>query len=580
MNDFFIKHPFLHYVTRHPRAVALGIFSLIITNFLDGIYPLIIKEIIDSLEKKIQFDKISQLTIIFFLTLLTLSLTRYLWRLGFGYFGHSVGENLRGLLFNKFLSLDAPFFNRRPIGELISLITSDVNSFKHAVGPGLLVFADGVIITIIIIPIMLSIQWTWTIKTLFFLPFIPILIWATMRAIHKNFKIQQENFGNLTAQAQETLFGIRVIKSYSLEDIRNKQFESLSLTYQKSCEKVALYDSIYGPIMEVGVAMSAVILLFVAQDDLLSGAVTIGSFVAFHRYIQKIVWPLTALGLGLSMFQKGWTSFDRIKEVFLTEPQIKNNGLLKLTEFKSLEFRQVYFKYSDELPWALENINFKITQKDRLAITGPVGAGKSTLVQLLLRIYPLTKGQILINEIEYQDYDLESLRNILLLNPQESFLFSDTIQSNLSLASSASLPLEVSQKLLNTVDLMNEVNKLPEGLQTQIGEKGVNLSGGQKQRMSIARGLAKNSEVIILDDSLSAVDTKTESKIAEELNINNQTQIIIAHRLTSIENCSHLLVLKNGVQEIFGEYSKVAAHSPTLQNMLEIQKNLPQEKSI
>lgn len=572
IDSFLLKHPFWFYVRSHPRAVALGLISLVVTNLLDGLYPLLLKEGLDLVEKKSDLSEISRVSMTFFALMVSLAFTRFLWRLGFGYFHSKAAEHLRTTLFNHLTKMSSHFFNKNPVGELMSLITNDVQSFRHAIGPGLLVVADGVIIIPVILPIMIHLNWDWTWKSLIFLPFVPFFIWKVMRTIHKKFKIQQGKFSTLTGFSQESLAGIRVIKSYALEDRRNEQFSKLSKNYEESCNDVALIDSVFGPIMEIGMASGAVILLFIAKDDLMSGAVSIGTFVAFHRYIGKMIWPMTALGLGLSMFQKGWASFDRIKEVLLKESDVEDLGKFELQHFDSLEFKNVSFQYPESNFKVLKDINFKLYRGETLGITGPVGAGKTTLMSLLLRLYPLKEGEILVNGMNINECTLESLRGIFLLIPQEAFLFSDTVENNLSFALSSKMEKDKSAALLELVDLKNEIENLPEKEQALLGEKGVNLSGGQKQRLTLARGMAAVSKVLILDDSLSAVDTKTEENIEKTLTQSKeQSRIIIAHRLSSLKGTHKILVLKDGQVEAFDHFEKLKSLSPTFANLVAMQ---------
>lgn len=567
-----IKKPLWFYIKRHPRAVAVGMVSLLATNFLDAIYPLLIKEGLDQIEAKASLDDLGRTTFALFAIMASLAITRYGWRMGFGYFHTQSGEHIRRKIFNHLSSMTPQFFQKNTVGELMSLLTNDVQSFRQAIGPGLLILADGFMMAAMILPIMLSLNASWTLQTLIFLPVVPFLTWKVLRLIHMRFKEQQEKFAEITGFAQENISGIRVIKSYSLEQLRLRQFQKMSSEFETKCNRVAIVDSLYGPAMEFGVASGAVILLFIAQNDLVTGATTIGTFFAFHRYIQKMVWPMTALGMGLSMFQKGWASFDRIKDNLMTQPLIQDSGTAQLTEIQSIELKNVTFSYPDSQFPSLQNISFTLRAGEQLGILGSVSSGKSTLLQLLLRFYEPQSGQILINGHELSHYTLQSLREQMTLIPQENFLFSDTVIENLSFARSTSLQEAEIETLLETVDLTDEIKNLPEQLQSQLGEKGVNLSGGQKQRIAIARGLARSGSLLILDDTLSAVDTKTEAKVKRLLKDHPcRTKIIVAHRLSSLEGSQKILVLRDGQKEFFGTLAEAEVHSPTYLNIQKLQ---------
>nr|WP_168196541.1 ABC transporter ATP-binding protein [Bdellovibrio sp. ZAP7] len=546
---------------------------LLFTNALDGIYPLVMKQIIDSIEARAPMSEVTKTCMIFALVMASLAATRLGWRAFFGKFHTYAAEDIRRRIFNHLTSLGPNFFHKNQVGELMSLLTNDVQSFRQAIGPGLLILADGVIIIAIVFPIMVMMNWSWTWKVLIFLPLVPLMIWKVMKLIHTNYKIQQDRFSELTGVAQETVGGIRVIKSFSQEHNRTQLFNGVSAAFEKACNKVAKVDSLFVPVMEFGVTSGSVILLFVAKDDLYAGTVTIGTFFAFHRYIQKMVWPMTALGMGFSMMQKGYASFERIKDVLKTDTDIPDNGKIEITRFEKLEFRNVSYKHQSSTVYALKNVSFTLKAGESLGIMGPVGAGKTTLLHLLTRLYPLTEGEILVNGHAIEDITQESLRKTFLLVPQEAFLFSESISENVSFGLTERASDQDILRMTETVDLTREIQSLPHQFESQLGERGVNLSGGQKQRLTIARGLIMKTPVLILDDSLSAVDTRTEKAIENELGKDkgSMSRIIVAHRLSSLKTVDRLLILRDGEVEALGTYQEVLKASPTFQKTVSIQ---------
>lgn len=572
-NTLLLNRPLWYYIKNNPRAFSLGMFFLIITNALDGVYPLIMKKAIDQIESQVHLDDIGRTCLLFFTIMAGLAITRYGWRNHFGRFHTFAAEHIRQKIFRHLTSLGPNFFHKNQVGELMSLLTNDVQSFRQAIGPGLLILADGIIIIAVVLPIMISMSWSWTWKTLVFLPLVPFLIWNVMRLIHSNYKTQQDRFSELTGVAQETVGGIRVIKSFAQENNRTKLFNNVSTAFEKACNKVARIDAFFIPVMEFGVTSGSVILLFIAKEDIYSGAVSIGTFVAFHRYIQKMVWPMTALGMGFSFFQKGYASFDRIKEVLNTNTDIPDFGTHHLERFESLEFQNVSYKHQGSSTYVLKDISFTLKAGESLGIMGPVGAGKTTLLYLLTRLYPLQEGQIFVNGIAIEKISQESLRKTFLLVPQEAFLFSESISENVSFGLHERASDEDILRMTEIVDLSKEIEALPHKFESQLGERGVNLSGGQKQRLTIARGLIMKAPVLVLDDSLSAVDTRTEKAIEEELRKNDLTmsRIIVAHRLSSLSGVQKILILKDGQVEAFGTYDQVLAASPTFQKIVQIQ---------
>lgn len=574
-NAQIFKRPLLHYIRYQPRAFFLGIFLLVITNSLDGLYPLLLKVGIDQIEKHQPLGELGRTALILIATLTCLGAARYGWRRAFGKFHTYAMEEMRLRIFKHFTNLGPSFFQKNQVGELMSVATNDVTSFRQAIGPGLLIFLDGVIYLLIILPVMFSLNFTWTWQTLIMLPLVPFLINRVMKAIHRNYKMAQDRFSELTGVTQETIGGIRVVKSYAQEDHRTGLFCKASREVEKANNKVALVDSMFIPVMELGVTVGSVILFFIAANDLYTGAVTIGTFVAFHRYIQKMVWPVTALGMGFSYYQKGRASLDRIQQVMTQDTDIPDTGEIELQEFKTLEFRGVSFKYPGTEVYALKDINFKIFAGEHIGLMGQVSSGKSTLVNLMLRMFPLTEGQILVNEQPIEKYTLKSLRATLVMVTQEVFLFSETVSRNVSYGYYQDPEFRHVERMTEVVNIRGEIDNLPQKFDSQLGERGVNLSGGQKQRLSIARGLILTSPFLILDDSLSAVDTRTEKTIEEELAkaSSKQTRLTVAHRLSSLKSTDRIIVLKEGMIEAIGNAAQLMELSPSFRTIVSVQKN-------
>lgn len=574
-NARLLKHPLRNYIRYQPRAFFIGIFMLVLTNALDGLYPLLLKIGVDQIETHQPLGDLGRTSLLLITTLTLLGLSRYTWRRNFGKFHTYAMEDMRLRVFKHFTSLGPSFFQKNQVGELMSVVTNDVASFRQAIGPGLLIFLDGVIYLVIILPVMFSINFTWTWQTLILLPLVPFLINKVMKLIHLNYKIAQDRFSELTGVTQETIGGIRVVKSFAQEHHRADLFCKTSLQLEKANNKVAFIDALFMPVMELGVTSGSVILFFIAANDLYWGTVSIGTFVAFHRYIQKMVWPVTALGLGFSYFEKGRASMDRIKEVMLQPTDIPDTGTIELKEFQSLEFRNVSFKYPGSNTDTLKDISFEIKAGEHIGLMGQVGAGKSTLVNLLLRLYPLSQGTILVNGLPIEKYTLQSLRAVFVMITQEVFLFSETVTRNISYGLYHDPDFTHVERMTNVVNIRGEIENLPQKFDSQLGERGVNLSGGQKQRLSIARGLILESPFLIMDDSLSAVDTRTEKMIEEELAqaSRRQTRLTVAHRLSSLKSTDKILVLKEGGIEAMGSAAELMNSSPTFRTILSVQSS-------
>lgn len=542
---FLLRHPFWFYVKTHPRAIAVGLSTLVLTNVLDGLWPLVLKEGLDQIAAKAPLSDLGRTTLIFFLIMASMAVSRFAWRMGFGYFQTAIGENLRRRAFRRLSELTPRFFQSRPVGELMSLLVNDVQNFRQAMGSGLLVFLDGVIILAVILPIMISMNASWTLKSLAFLPAVPVLIWWVTKKIHMAAKSQQEVFARLTGHVQETVTGMRVLKGFALEDRRLRSFQHANADYERASNRLARIDAVFGPIMELGVTSGTVIFLFVARDDLLAGSATIGSFVAFHRYIMKTVWPMTALGMGLSQLQKGFGSFERVAGLLRENPELRPAGSRALVRFESLELRRVGVRYPGRETWALRGLDLALRPGQRLGLQGPVGSGKSTLLALLTRQMDPDEGEILLNGHPLHEYSLETVRGVFTLVPQDVFLFNESVSDNISFATEDA-DLERVRAAAHDVDIADEINSWPDSYEALLGERGVNLSGGQKQRLALARGILRNSPVLLLDDVLSAVDTRTERKIEAVLgNLRKagSAQILVSHRETTLSTCDTVVRL-------------------------------------
>ena len=553
-----LKNPLWFYIRRNKKYFTLGMIFLLITNGLDAAYPLILKKIIDLVTQKAAFKEVLLSSSMLLALFLTLACTRYLWRSFFGAYHTDSAEHLRQVLFAHLTKMDPRFFQKNSVGELMSLTMNDVQSFRMGIGSAILILVDGVLIAAFIIPFMIFLSWSWTWKTLVFMPLVPFFIKYVTALTHKYFKISQEKLASWSGFAQESISGIKVIKSFVLEDHRKRAYNYESQQVETSTNKTTFIDSFFSPVMDFGVASGCAILLFVSSSDILTGVATVGSLVAFQRYIIKMTWPMTALGLGISQYQKGMASFSRIKEILLSKPEVEDIGTKNITEFSSLEIRNLTFSYGENADDrnVLNNISFKILKGQSIGIVGPVGSGKSTLLNILSHFYAIPEETIFLNDIDIKKLNLHSLRKNIILVTQEPFLFSESIMDN----AKARVDIEDSKVIsaLSKTDIYDELMQLPSGIKSELGERGVNLSGGQKQRLSLARGLLRSqSSLILLDDVLSAVDKNTEKNLIENLNGLNTPKIIVSHKISAVKNCDFILVLKDGVIQNKGTHQEL-----------------------
>jgi ATP-binding cassette subfamily B protein len=570
--DQLRSRPLWFYIRQNRRSFTLGMGFLLVTNALDGFYPLILKRAIDEVAAKAGLDQIFQTALLFFAMMSILACTRFLWRFHFGRYHTHAAEDLRSRIFAHLSTMGPNFFKKNPVGELLSLMVNDIQSFRNGIGGGVLVFVDGIIIIIITLPMMIWLSPAWTWKTLVLLPTVPFLIRTITNKIYENFSTQQEQLAELSGISQEMVAGIRVIKGFAQEDNRIRMYNQRSKTYETACNRTAYWDSLFVPVMEFGVASGSVILLFVCAPDIFTGVASVGSLVAFQRYIQKMTWPMTALGMGYSQYQKGMASLDRIFSLLEQKTDIPETGTVPLTNFQSLQVKDLSYQFADANSLVLDKVSFDLKAGEFIGIIGPVGSGKTTLLHLLARLYPAPSGSILINGVPIEQILSAQLRQTVSLVPQEAFLFSETIANNMGYGLEQTPAVHELKTWASSVDMDQEIESLPGSYESELGERGVNLSGGQKQRLTIARSLITKAPLLMLDDSLSAVDTGTESLIKSAIKkLTGRSLIVVAHRISSIENADRILVLNQGRVEALGKHADLLKTSVTYQAMARTQ---------
>ena len=576
-----LQRPFRFYIRHFSRAFSLGIAALFFTNLLDVLTPMALKYSIDAIAAR-DLPNLRQTIGVYLALMMGVAIFRYFWRVYFGRFHHCVAEDLRNRIFAKLTQMGPSFFQKNPVGELMSVIINDVNSFRMAIGPGVLILLDGVFLIAMILPLMIFLSWDWTWKCLLLVPLLPFLIRHMEDLIHRRFRVAQDRLSEVSGAAQEILSGIRVIKSYAQEEGKKKQFDRIGKSYEEASNLVAKADSAFDPLMQFAVTAGSVVLLYYCSSDVVLAKMTLGTFVAFYEYIKKMAWPMSAIGMGVSMFEQGRASFDRIRKLLASENDIPDIGTTDVLELQSIELKNLTFTYPDSQQPVLHNIDLCIQRGETIGLVGPVGAGKSTLAQVLLRLYPTASGQILINGQPIETLRLTSLRQLIAMVPQEAFLFSDKISDNITLGCQEPKDLADIRHMASVVNIDDEISDLPQGYDSYLGERGVNLSGGQKQRLTIARAMIRNAQMIVMDDSLSAVDGKTESAIVKALrstmNANRPTTLLISHRLATLKHADRIVVLNQGRIEAVGRHEELLGNSPTYQRLQSLQER-PAEHS-
>ena len=453
--------------------------------------------------------------------------------------------DLKNEIYSHYQSLSLAFFRKNTTGDLMNRVTEDVSRVRMYLGPAIMYSINTAVLFLLVIYAMVTVNLKLAILSLLPLPFLALTIYLVNNIINSRSERIQAQLSNLSSFVQETFSGIRLIKAYVRENEVAGRFTESSLNYQRNSMDLVKVQALFYPIMLLLVGLSTIITVYVGGFEVINGHITAGNIAEFVVYVTQLTFPVMSLGWVTSLIQRAAASQKRINEFLHTEPEIKS-GQTEVLLKGNIQFKNVSFTYPDTGIQALKNVNFELKKGELLAIIGKTGSGKSTLANLLMRMYDVQAGEICVEEQPIKNLNLMHYRSQIGFVPQEVFLFSDTIANNIAFGCSATLPeIETAAK---QAAVHENINTFEKGYQTLLGERGITLSGGQKQRVSIARALVKKPSLLILDDSLSAVDTRTEEQILRNLDSYTQhsTTLIIAHRISSIKQANQILVLDAG----------------------------------
>lgn len=540
--DFFKRYWF-HYI--------VGIVFLVLTTYIQSLGPKLLGIIIDLL----RIDDIDKGRISFYLGMMLIVaigtfVTRYIWRYLILGNSRNLECYLRQGLFEHFQTLPVQFYHQRKTGDLMAYAINDISAVRMSFGPGLAHIVNSIgMCTVVIISMARSVNLKLTILSLLPIPIIIVLMITIGRLVQQRFRIVQENFAAISDRVQENISGIRVIKSYVQENEEVNKFGDLNEKMIESNIKMVRISSLLSPMIELCFGISFMISLIYGSSMVKNNIISLGDFIAFNGYLTMIIKPITSIGRVINIIQKGIASFKRLNDIFQIESDItQESGDTTLTEINGgIEINHLTFNYPDTEEAALKDISIKINKGKTLGIIGKTGSGKTTLVNLLLRLYNVERGKIFIDGRDINDYTLNVLRENIGYVPQDNFLFSATIKESINFFRDIYTDEEIEQATKLSC-IYDNIRDFTNGFDTMVGERGVNLSGGQKQRISIARAIIKNPSILILDDALSAVDTKTEEKIIKHFKriMSGKTGIIIAHRISAIKHADEIVVMNHG----------------------------------
>ncbi|GIK69648.1 MAG: ABC transporter [Bacteroidota bacterium] len=470
--------------------------------------------------------------------------------------------DLKNEVFNHYQNLNTSFYRRNNTGDIMNRISEDVSRVRMYLGPGIMYTLNLVTLFILVIATMININAKLTFYVLAPLPILAILIYYVSNAINKKSEQVQKQLSYLSTLSQETFSGIRIIKAFVKEKQTAHSFQKENLGYKTLTLGLVKINALFHPLMILLIGLSTILTIYIGGKEAIAGNISYGNIAEFVIYVNMLIWPVTSLGWVTSLIQRAAASQERINEFLKEKPDITNVSNEERVIKGKIEFKNVSFIYPDSNIEVLKNISFAIEQGQKIAIVGRTGSGKSTIAQLILRLYDVTTGEILIDGINIKEHNLNNIRSSIGFVPQEVFLFSDTIKNNIAFGYSKNLPGE--DKIIKAAKdaaIYDNIMSFPKGMETLLGERGITLSGGQKQRVSISRAIIHKPQILLFDDCLSAVDTETEEEILRNLEheMQHKTTLIISHRISGVKNADTILVLHNGSIAEKGNHEELMA---------------------
>jgi ATP-binding cassette subfamily B protein len=552
----------LPYLRRHRRALVRGLVFLLATTAFSVLSPWILRHAIDDLTVQVTRQKLWMYAGVIVGVVLVEGLTRYYMRMVLIGLSREIEYELRNDLFAHLTRLPPRYYQGQRIGDLMSRASNDLSAVRMVLGPGIMYTANTAATFVGTVTIMAMIS-----PRLLGLALVPLVVVSVVvrylgRRIHDRFESVQEQLSSMTALVQENLSGARVVRAYAQEPHELRRFEESNLEFlRRNRRLIRMFGSLY-PGIQLLMGTGAVMVLWLGGRMVVAGAITLGEFVAFGTYLTMLHWPMIALGWVVNIFERGEASMGRIRQILDAVPEIRDEDPLPVAEVRGeVEFRNLTFAY-DGVP-VLHDVSLRVPAGKTVAIVGPTGSGKSTLVSLIARLYEAPAGTVLVDGHDVRRLPLSVLRGAVGFVPQESFLFSDTVAENVAFGLPATAPDRPDrvQRAAAIAQLTGDVATFPRGFETFVGERGITLSGGQKQRTALARALAADPRILVLDDALSAVDTYTEEEILRGLRgvMATRTTFLVSHRVSTVKDADLIVMLRDGRVAEQGTHAELLA---------------------
>ncbi len=564
--------PLLPYARRYRRRIAAGLGLVVASNLFALAWPYLLKLAIDSLESGITARGLAAYAGAIVGFSFVGGVGRFFMRELLNGMSRRVENDLRDDYFDHLLHLAPDFYSRVPTGELMSRATNDIPAVRMVIGPAIMYLVNTAVVSAIALTMLFLIDVRLTLLAILPMAVVPPVVIYFGREIHKRFEAIQAQFGRISTMAQENLAGARIVRAYVQEAAQARGFAELNAEYMSRNLRLARIWGLFHPMLMMLTGLGAVIVLGVGGRDVILGRITIGDFVAFIFYLLQLIWPMIALGWVINLFERGAASMGRIREIMGEVPSIRDaETTIEIAQPRgAVEFRNVSFRYPGTDRYVLRDISFAVESGKTVAIVGPTGSGKSSIVRLIPRLYDPDEGEILIDGTPIARMPLAQLRRLISVVPQEPFLFSETLKSNIAFGLDDGRDHQRIEEAAQIAQLAETIRDFPQGYETQLGERGINLSGGQKQRATLARALTRDAPVLILDDALSSVDTQTEMRILAGLQdvLRRHTSFIVSHRVTAVKDADLILVIDDGAIVERGLHSQLMEADGTYARLL------------
>jgi ATP-binding cassette subfamily B protein len=584
------------YLHKYRKLLIWGTVFVIISNLFQIFPAQLVRQAIDLVVEHVRrlqqspdqttlasfYKSLTVLSVLILVMALLRGFFLYLVRQTIIVMSRHIEYDLKNEIFAHYQQLSLAFYRRNNTGDLMNRISEDVGRVRMYLGPAIMYGLQLITLFVILIPVMFTISTKLTLYALMPLPFLSLSIYWVNNSIERRSERIQRSQSQLSTFVQEAFSGIRVIKAFHREDDSVAGFSRASEHYKQQSLKLTRVQALFFPLITALIGLSTLLVVYAGSAEVIAGNLTVGHIAEFVIYVNLLTWPVTSLGYTSSLVQRAEASQKRINEFLKTVPEIRTEKGLVRTLAGKVTFADVSFVYPDTGIEALKNLSFTVEPGQSLAIIGTTGSGKSTVANLITRMYDATHGTVYIDDIPISHYDLTCLRSQIGLVPQDVFLFSDTIYNNIAFGGTHALTREQIEQAARDADVLHNIMRFPQGFDTRIGERGITLSGGQKQRVSIARAIVHEPRILILDDALSAVDTKTEHNILNNLKriMQGRTTIIISHRVSSAKLANTIIVLVDGRIAEQGTHEELLLRNGFYRDLYEKQVHMEKESRV